>query len=150
MQNAYPADSKSFATRARLRLQRMQGRLTSSGLLIGTVFFLISLTPSLSPSTTLAQAGLSGLALAAGYGIGVLLRWLWRYLELPLPRVERHARTRHVVLAACAMVFVFALWRGQYWQDIVRDLMGVAPVETGRVLGVGLGAVVVALLPPRP
>jgi uncharacterized membrane protein len=146
MQNAYPADSKSFATRARLRLQRMQGRLTSSGLLIGTVFFLISLTPSLSPSTTLAQAGLSGLALAAGYGIGVLLRWLWRYLELPLPRVERHARTRHVVLAACAMVFVFALWRGQYWQDIVRDLMGVAPVETGRVFGVGLGAVVVALL----
>lgn len=68
------------------RLRRsLLARLGNTRLVLGTLFFAASLTPSLTPRITVAQAVLSGMCLAAGYGLGVLLRWLWGYLELPLP-----------------------------------------------------------------
>ena len=60
------------------RLRRsLLARLGNTGLVLGTLFFAASLTPSLTPRITVAQAVLSGMCLAAGYGLGVLLRWLW-------------------------------------------------------------------------
>lgn len=45
-------------------------RLGNTGLVLGTLFFAASLTPSLTPRITVAQAVLSGMCLAAGYGPG--------------------------------------------------------------------------------
>ena len=56
------------------------------GLLLGTLFFGASLTPTLLPRNFLTQGVLSGCSLAAGYGIGVFGRWLWAYMELPQPK----------------------------------------------------------------
>ncbi|MGL4436490.1 MAG: alpha/beta-hydrolase N-terminal domain-containing protein, partial [Giesbergeria sp.] len=70
-------------TRAILGLMRLNflsvrrsllARLGNTGLVLGTLFFAASLTPSLTPRITVAQAVLSGMCLAAGYGLGVLLR----------------------------------------------------------------------------
>jgi uncharacterized membrane protein len=57
---------------------------STSDLLLGTLFFAASLTPSLLSRSYLTQGVLSGFSLAAGYGIGVFGHWLWAYLELPL------------------------------------------------------------------
>ncbi len=122
---------------------RLGARVGSTGLVVGTLFFAASLTPSLIPRGIPAQAALSGLCLAAGYGLGVALRWLWEYLELPLPAA---GRGRRVVLAACATVAVLALWRSQHWENIVRALMQLEPAGPLRGLGVAAGAVLVALL----
>lgn len=132
--------------RLRSFLDCLRPRLCNTGLVFGTLFFLASLTPSLTPRATAAQAVLSGLCLAAGYGIGVLLRWLWSYLELPLPRNANAPSLRKAVIALCAIVFAFALWRGQHWENIVRELMQLAPIGASRVVGVALGALLVALL----
>ena len=51
--------------------------LSTCGLILGTLFFGASLTPSLLPRSYLTQGVLSGFSLAAGYGIGELCRWLW-------------------------------------------------------------------------
>ena len=54
----------------------MLQRLCGVGLILGTLFFAASLTPSLVPRTVQIQGLLAGLCMALGYGIGVLLRLL--------------------------------------------------------------------------
>ena len=125
---------------------RLLARLDNTGLVLGVLFFAASLTPSLTPRSTVAQAGLSGLCVAAGYGLGVLLRWLWGYLELPLPAADGSGRRRRIVSAVCAVIVAASLWRGQHWDNIVRELMHLAPAGPWRVIGVAAGAVAVALL----
>lgn len=56
---------------------------STTGLIVGVLFFAASLTPSLIPRPYVIQAVISGLSLSAGYAIGVFLRWLWSFLELP-------------------------------------------------------------------
>jgi uncharacterized membrane protein len=129
------------------RLRRsLLARLGNTGLVLGTLFFAASLTPSLTPRITVAQAVLSGMCLAAGYGLGVLLRWLWGYLELPLPGPAGQPRRRRIAVVACAVIAALALWRSQHWENIVRELMHLAPAGPSRILGVLAGAAVVALL----
>jgi uncharacterized membrane protein len=118
-----------------------------AGLLLGTLFFAASLTPSLIPRGTLMQGVLSGLSLSLGYGIGVSGQMLWHYLELP-PLDSR--RFRIVSLAAIAISLVVGvafLWRASEWQDSIRSLMGMEPVEGVRPLEVaGITLVVFVLL----
>ncbi|WP_212734665.1 alpha/beta-hydrolase N-terminal domain-containing protein [Pseudomonas asiatica] len=129
------------------RLRRsLLARLGNTGLVLGTLFFAASLTPSLTPRITVAQAVLSGMCLAAGYGLGVLLRWLWGYLELPLPGPAGQPRRRRIAVVACAVIAALALWRSQHWENIVRELMHLAPAGPSRILGVLAGAAVVGLL----
>ena len=130
---------------ARLR-RSLLAAPANTGLVMATLFFAASLTPSLTPRITVAQAVLSGLCLAAGYGLGVLLRWLWGYLEVPVAGHDGAPRRRRIVLAACAVLAAVALWRSQHWENIVRALMGLEPAGPARIVGVAAGAIVVAVL----
>ncbi|WP_085034203.1 alpha/beta hydrolase [Ensifer aridi] len=121
---------------------------STSGLLVGFLFFAVSLTPSLIPRPYLIQAVISGFSLAAGYAIGVFLRWLWSFFELPEPTVRR-ARTLKIAAAivsiAAAAVF---LWQAAGWQNTVRHLMGLESIESAEPLRIGLvaGLLFVALV----
>src|SRR4051794_23314498 len=111
--------------------------LSTEGVLIGTLFFAASLTPTLLPRNYLTQGLLSGASLATGYGIGALVRWLWSYLQLPLPR-DRIARFLKLAAAgACAVVAVAFLWQAAEWQNSIRRLMGLDPVASAHPLAVG-------------
>jgi len=117
--------------------------LTAIGLLIGTLFFAFSLTPSLLPRDYVLQGALSGLCLTAGYLVGAVLIWLWRYLELP-PLPQRVAKASlYIAAAACAVVAVGFLWKFVEWQNVTRSLMHMEPVESGRPFEVGLIALAV-------
>ena len=74
--------------------------LSGTGLLLGTLFFAASLTPTLIPRTYLTQGVLGGGVFAIGYGLGVFWRWLWGYMELPTPEGTHpgHRQSRHRVL----------------------------------------------------
>lgn len=112
-----------------------------SGLLIGTLFFAASLTPTLIPRDHLTQGVLSGCVAAAGYGFGFFLHWLWWYLELPKPR----DRSRHVAtaigIAVCSVVVLTFLWRAAEWQNSIRSVMGLAAVDTAHPFQVGAIAI---------
>jgi len=98
--------------------------LSTVGLLLGTVLFAMSLTPSLVPRPFAVQGLLSGLSLAAGYGIGVAGLWLWRYLQLPV-LAGGAARTAKLVAASvCALIVIVFLWQASIWQNSLRALMG--------------------------
>jgi uncharacterized membrane protein len=104
--------------------------LSGTGLLLGTLFFAASLTPSLIPQTYLTQGVLGGGVFAIGYGLGVFWRWLWSYMELPTPEGCTLRIANLVVALFCAVTAAAFLWRAAEWQNSVRTLMDLEPVTS--------------------
>lgn len=107
-----------------MRLMNLLRHFHTTGLILGTLFFAVSLTPSLLPRADLVQAVLSGVSFAAGYGIGVLGHRLWHYLELPEPRPRIQWLVQVIAASICGLTAVIFLWRAGAWQNTVRELMG--------------------------
>lgn len=111
--------------------------LCTVGLLVGTVFFAFSLTPSLLPRPFGVQGVISGLSFTAGYGSGVAGLWVWNYLQLPIAgrRVSRIIKISATVV--CLLIAVSSLWQAATWQNSIRELMsmedsgGVRPAVVG-------------------
>ncbi len=116
------------------------------GVLIGTLFFAVSLTPSLLPRSFQLQGLLSGVSFAAGYGIGVFLRWLWFYMGLPPFSRQIERWTKWIAATLCGVVTAIFLWKASEWQDSIRTIMGLEPVEGARPLEVGVLAFAVFLV----
>src|SRR5262245_24314510 len=119
-------------------LSRLWYSFSGGGLLLGTLFFAASLTPTLLPRTFLTQGVLSGASFATGYGIGVFGRWLWSYMELPKPSGRTLRITNLVAAGFCASIAVAFLWQAAQWQNSIRQLMGLDPVPSAHPLEVGL------------
>jgi len=123
--------------------------LSRPGLVLATLFFALSLTPSLLPRTPLIQGLLSGSAFAAGYGLGVFLQWVWDYTELRVPRHRYQLLSNLLVILLCAGIAVFSLAQTTGWQNSVREAMGVAPVDDAHlftVLAVAVGPAVLLIV----
>ena len=94
------------------------------GLVIGALLLAASLTPSLIPRSFLLQGVLGGVCFAIGYGVGILCREIWAWLELPFPS-ERWARRLTWAAAAVAAVIVLSfLWKATGWQNSIRAAHG--------------------------
>ena len=120
--------------------------LCGFGLLIGALLFAASLTPSLIPRNYVVQGVLSGIALGSGYGIGVLARAVWRYLELPgLSSVIAKVVTSTLAIASLVLVGT-CLYHTKSWQNSVRSVVGMDPVESGYPFSVGMIAIVSFLI----
>ncbi|MDR5905088.1 alpha/beta hydrolase [Franzmannia qiaohouensis] len=118
-------------------------QFSALGLLMGTLFFAISLTPSLLPRTFIVQGIISGLSFSAGYGLGVMGRWLWAYLELPVPGRRGALSLKRIAAGICAVVASVFLWRASGWQDSIRVLMEMEPASGTRPFSVALIAVAI-------
>jgi uncharacterized membrane protein len=114
--------------------------------MVAAVFFAFSLTPSLLPRHYAVQGVLSGFALAAGYGLGVLGVWLWNYLEFQRPGEKLVRASKVFTSVATAVIAVIYLWRDAVWQNSIRELMEMDPVATAYPMRVVAIAVVTALL----
>ena len=102
---------------------------TVPGMIFATVFFAASLAPSLVPRGMLVQAFLSGVSLAAGYGVGVALAWLGQAMQVPqLPSKGWRAG----VAVVCLLAAGYALAQATGWQNGLRALMELPPLETSR------------------
>jgi len=123
--------------------KRLWHSFSTGGLLLGTLFFAASLTPTLLPRSFLMQGVVSGCSLAAGYGIGVFGRWLWAYMELPRPKDGFLRAAKLAAATGCAIVAVIFLWRATGWQNSIRELMSLEPVDTAQPLEVALIALAV-------
>ncbi len=119
-------------------LERFLRSLSVVGLILGTLFFALSLTPSLVPRPFTMQGLLSGMAVAAGYGLGVLGRWLWHYIELPVARGRSRWVLKGLLGLVCLGIAIAFLIQASEWQNSVHALMGLPPVETSRPFSVGL------------
>ncbi|MFC5062912.1 alpha/beta-hydrolase family protein [Actinomycetospora atypica] len=98
------------------------------GAALGVALAALGFTPSLIPRTGPFQGLVSGVLLAAGYLVGVLLGRLARPLAPTISRPTR--RLGWVVLgAALAAAGVVAVVLGSRWQDEQAALLGVAPPD---------------------
>ncbi len=128
---------------ARAWVRRFTASLSTTGVLLATLFFAASLTPSLLPRTVGMQGVLSGVSLAAGYGIGVFACWLWQYMEMPLPRERAHRIGLYAAVSVCLLAAAAFLRQAAEWQNSVRLLMELEPVDTAHPFRVGLIALLV-------
>jgi uncharacterized membrane protein len=122
---------------------RLIRSLSTVGLVVGSLFFAASLTPSLIPRDFVLQGVLSGGSLAIGYLLGILVDLLWRFLQLPVPSAKFRTMLMTATLAASALVIVLSLRQASIWQDSIRVLMELAPVERGRPFETGIVAALV-------
>lgn len=104
--------------------------------MLGALFFAAALTPTLIPRSYLTQGALAGGCFAMGYFAGVLWRRLWHYLELPEPSARARSVANALVATGCLLVVIFSLWRTAEWQNAIRTVMKMAPVETAHPLKV--------------
>lgn len=121
-------------------------QFSALGLLVGTLLFAFSLTPSLLPRTFVVQGVISGLSFSAGYALGVLARWLWAYLELPVPGQRGALSIKRIAAGVCVVIAGVFLWRASDWQDSVRVLMEMEPTTGTRPISVALIALAVFVL----
>lgn len=124
----------------------MMTRLSSIGLLVGAVFFAFSLTPSLLPRPFLIQGALSGVSLAAGYGLGVAGLALWNYLQIPLLRGRAALLAKVFVALITIGVALTFLWQASHWQNSIRGLMGMDSAPGAHPAFIGLVAIAVFLV----
>ena len=120
--------------------------LSVVGVLAGTLFFAFSLSPSLLPRPFFVQGILSGLSFAAGYGVGTTGLWLWRYLQLPMPRAQVVHRIHIVAAILCTLIAASFLWRASTWQNSLREIMGMEASAAIQPVMLGVIASLVFLL----
>lgn len=102
-----------------------QRHYTFTGTVLAVVFLWFSLTPSLLPRGPLFQGLVSGAAGAIGYGLGVFLVWLVRYMlsKDSSPHAPHWAWLAVVVVGIIGQILMIIYFH--VWQDEVRDLNGV-------------------------
>lgn len=117
------------------------------GTAIGMAFMALALTPSLIPRTWTIQAVVAGITFIVGYGMGVGGSALWQYLGLPaIPHAHQRTATLAALGSAGALLAYF-LFRMAGWQNEVRQMVGLAPVDSAYPLRtLLLAAVVIAVL----
>lgn len=115
------------------------------GLTIGLLFLCGSLTPSLLPRHPAAQGLLSGISLAVGYCLGVIGLGIYRFLELRQWEGRSAMLARRIVLSISFIAVVVTLNQMAYWQNSIRALMGMAPIDSGYPTTVLAVALVTAL-----
>lgn len=120
--------------------------LSSTGIVFGTVLLCVSLTPSLLPRTYVMQGVLSGFSFGIGYLIGILVKDVAIYLGLPQPSRHDKRGVLFVVSLAAIVAAMGFLWQSATWQNSIRVLMELEPLDSAHRFRTGAIAVIIAAL----
>ncbi len=116
------------------------------GVLVGLLGFAAAMTPSLLPRPPLFIGVLAASGFMLGYGVGVAIYNLYYWtVDRPPPESARHTPGALLYIAA-AVVFVAGISLAQVWQNKVRQLIGMEPIDGIEVLGILVYFVVLATL----
>lgn len=119
------------ATKKRRALKKRIGvywdRLNYTGLLFGLIFFCFSLLPSLLPRPWLFQGLISGITVAIGYGIGVLVSKGWRWFGLAEVPADYKKKAWLGFYIIAPIIILMILLAGARWQNQVHKLVGEQP-----------------------
>lgn len=127
-------------------ISRLVMPLSSTGIVVGTVLLCASLTPSLLPRTYVMQGVLCGFSFAIGYLIGVFLKDVAIYLGLPQPSRHDKRGVLFVVSLAAVVAAVGFLWQAATWQNSIRVLMELDPLDSAHRFKTGAIAIAVSAL----
>jgi uncharacterized membrane protein len=128
------------------RISRYASTLHPFGLSLALLFFAWSMSPSLLPRAWYLQAVATGISVAIGYGLGCAVAWVVRRCGIRShwsPRA-RLLGWRGLAVAALVVVPLF-LVLGSWWQQILRDLVGLPRAQRSFYILVFVIAVVIAV-----
>ena len=127
-------------------IQRLIASFSAVGLIFGLVLFCASLTPSLLPREFVVQGVLSGVVFAVGYGIGKFGHWLWKFMELR-DVTGRFARILiWILVVAMTLTSIYTLNQMTTWQNSIRLLMEMEPIDSAYPVTVLWVSIVTALV----
>lgn len=128
-----------------LRLERFFDKLNFTGLIVGSLFYCLSFLPSLMPRPWLYQGVISGVSLASGYGIGVLVSMLIRwFFQAEFPRRIKRIAWYIIIFSAPLLMTLFTVL-GTTWQNDVARLVGQNTAENHHSFRIVFIAVLFAL-----
>jgi uncharacterized membrane protein len=130
-------------------LQHIAATFSNTGIVLGLVFFCVSLTPSLLPREFVVQGVLSGVVFAVGYGIGKTVHWLWRFMELRDLSEGIGRFLTWILTGVLTLTAVYTLSRMTLWQNSIRSLMEMEPIDSAyprTVLGVAIATALAVIL----
>jgi uncharacterized membrane protein len=133
-------------------IRRFTAPPSAAGLVVGALFWLAALTPSLIPREGLLQGAIAGLAFAVGYGLAAGLVMLWAWLGLPVARTGQLRGGRWLPAALAAVLVLAGAFLARGWQNEIYQALGLPPVETVRpftLLATGLGVALVLIAAGR-
>jgi uncharacterized membrane protein len=145
-QNQSATNVSKITTKKRYgRVRQYVSRLNYLGLAFATLFYALSLLPSLLPRSSVLQGLVTGLSVVSGYGIGVLLSFGIRWAtEKDVPAKYKAWAWRALRIIGPLVVLLFG-YLGKVWHDEVRALVGM-PADSGmRVVTMLLVAALVAV-----
>jgi uncharacterized membrane protein len=119
---ATAADESQPATRPRRHRKLLY--VTLPGCWGALIAGCLSFTPSLLPRGGIIQGVVFGITAAIGYGLGVWAASIWRAFADRDPRRPRRWAWRTFLIAA-GVLYVVSFGLGQYWQYLIRQMMGV-------------------------
>lgn len=132
-----------MATKAEPVINDNDWLISAPGVLMASLLFAASLTPSLIPREAAMQGVLAGLSATLGYAIGALAMWLWRIMLLPEPGERLAPYVRWPLFAISLAVCMLSLWYAADWQNATRAVMDLRPVPTAHPLTVSTTAFLV-------
>lgn len=119
-------------------------RLNFCGIILGTAFYCLALTPSLLPRPPLFAGIIAGISFAFGYGLGVGISWVIRQIlknKEPSHRAKRYAWLGAAVYSVLLFI-AYSIWNTS-WENGVRRLIG-EPELNGQYAVVIIGMAMVA------
>jgi len=126
-------------------LQRIMATFSRTGIILGLLFFCASLTPSLLPREFVVQGVLSGIVFAVGYAIGKAGHWIWRFMELRDLSGRIGRPLTWILAVTLTLTAAYTLNRMTLWQNSIRSLMEMEPIDSAYPLTVLWVAVATAL-----
>ncbi|WP_062069102.1 alpha/beta hydrolase [Demequina sediminicola] len=99
------------------------------GVIVGLYFFSLSLTPSLLPREGWVQGINSGVTFMVGYGLGVAVFAVGRFLTVPQARGRIRAVLLTVALVVIGVQTGLAIWDYVGWQNETRLDFGMDPLS---------------------
>ena len=110
-------------------LSALAGPISLPSILLGLVFFALSLTPSLIPREPEVQGILGGLVTAIGYLLAQAFALIWRLADLPEPRGKLAAALTVLASVGIAVLFLWVLGSSLTWQNDLRERMSMEPAD---------------------
>ena len=130
--------------------QRLLARPDLGAVGVATVFWAVSLFPTLLPRANLIQGGLTGVSAMVGYGVGGLALEAWRAVVRrtgwPTPSPPARRTGSGVLGVAWAIMLSAGSWFWWHWQNIQRDLVGMPSISWRSAFNVILIALVLCVV----
>lgn len=121
-------------------------RLSATGAVLGALFLLAALSPSLAPREPVVQGIATGVIAAIGYEIGLGIIQIWRFLELREIVGAARKPLRIAGFSVALVISVVAFAKSTGWRNATREVYGLPALEDTQLITIILTAVIVFIV----